>query len=200
MIINDCFYKKHSRQTWKIRKLGGLEYEIRIIGEHGLIETIELEFSKNGCPLNGERVFYYSNQVKQIEMQYLNGEIYRRKKTYYSNGNIHENSTLIVEDVNLHNINAKRDRVQGLGSEGYPYQPVNWDISIYYEDLLEEFWINISNHIGPNAKNARIWIPKLESEIKKKENEQQKFEALYKRYILDMINSSGDQNNSSDGG
>ncbi len=97
-----------------------------------------------------------------------------------------ENSVLKYKEVNLYNVNAIHDRVQSLGADteilGGSVQPDNYDISIYYQDQLKSFLLDVSNHVGPARENAEIWIPQLKAEIEKRNEELKKFENLSRQY------------------
>ena len=111
-----------------------------------------------------------------------------------------DNSTLKHDDVNLYNINAIHDRVQSFGADtvilGGSQEPDNYDLSIYYEDQLKSFLVDLSNHVGPASENVKVWKPMLEEAMNKQKKENQEIQKLWDKIMNRDTNSQ--ENNSSD--
>jgi hypothetical protein len=109
-----------------------------------------------------------------------------------------DNSTLRHDDVNLYNINAINDRVQSLGADtvilGGSQEPDNFDLSIYYEDQLKSFLVDLSNHVGPASENVKVWKPMLEEAMNKQKKENQDFQILWGKIMNQDTNSQEDKN------
>src|SRR5690606_21827560 len=115
-----------------------------------------------------------------------------------------DNSTLKHDEVSLYNINAIHDRVQSLGADtvilGGSHEPDNYDLSIYYEDQLKSFLVDLSNHVGPASENVKVWKPILEEAMKKQKEENQDFQKLWETIMKQdthpQENDSSDKDNS----